>query len=401
MVKETKYYDILGIKPDATEREIKKAYLQMAKIAHPDKGGDEEKFKELNAAHEILSDPQKRQIYDECGEKGESGMEHGMDMNDIFGQMFGGSNRRRNNIPDINHSIVITLEEAFLGGAIEVPYERTSLCSKCDGAGSNSGKSYKCGNCKGNGIRLMMRQLGPGMIQQVQVPCDNCRGTGEKKNANDICSKCSGNKYEKEKYVHKFALEKGIDNNLRICIKNEGNQDCDSKMRSDLLINIKIKEHDVFKRNGNHLVTELDISLMESLYGFKKSITHINGETYVFQHLVENNMSQIKNGDSKTISNLGMPAFRQPNRQGNLIINFNVVYPPFNLIKNNMNKLNELFNANYVLPINVPTDKNHKYVKLTDTIFSDGHGNGNDDEDEDDGPNQNHHHHQQQQCRSQ
>jgi DnaJ family protein A protein 2 len=414
MVKETEFYDRLEIDTNATEKEIKKAYRKLAIIHHPDKPtGNEEKFKQITEAYEVLSNNEKRQQYDKFGKAvlGEGG--GGMDPRDIFEHIFGsmggmggfsgmpgmsgrGMNKRQNNISDITHIEHVTLKDIYFGKKINIKYDRFDVCSTCDGKGSKSGKSYKCNPCNGSGVKMITRQLGPGMIQQMQTQCNVCKGKGETVNQVDKCVKCNGNKVEKVKYTHEFELPKGIPENVKLCVQNEGNQDYDTYQRSDLILMIKIKDNSEFERNQNDLILNMEIELWEALCGFKRKLTYITGEQVWFEI---NYMEQIKDGDLRIIENKGMPIFRKNNKYGNLIIKFKVNYPPPNHIKLLKNKIETL--------LKVKTDENfniNENLKKVSLIYVDKYNNLNDSDEDEQGQGQGRgqgHGHGQESCRAQ
>jgi DnaJ family protein A protein 2 len=163
-----KYYNILGVKKDATSDEIKKAFRKLALKMHPDRGGDTEKFQELNKAHEVLSDPEKRKLYDRFGEEGlQGGGGGGPDLSDLLGGMFGGGGRRAQQGPrkgkSVLHPVKATLADLYNGKSTKVVVNRDRICSKCNGKGGKSGAVSACSGCKGRGMRTYMQQLGPGM----------------------------------------------------------------------------------------------------------------------------------------------------------------------------------------------------------------------------------------------
>merc|ERR1711976_279697 len=170
----TKLYETLEVEKDADQKDIKKAYRRLSRTHHPDKGGDEHKFKEINAAYEILSDPDKRAAYDKYGLEGvsEDGAAPGAGGEDLFSMFFGGGSRRSRRGPrkgpSVNHPLKVSLEDLYNGKTVKLAVNRKVIV----------GESSECSSCNGQGMVMEMRQLGPGMIQQLQRPCDACRGQG-------------------------------------------------------------------------------------------------------------------------------------------------------------------------------------------------------------------------------
>jgi DnaJ-class molecular chaperone len=185
----------------------------------------------------------------------------------------------------------------------------------------------------------MSRQIGPGMIQQMQKKCPLCKGQGEIVNNKDKCEQCSGKKVEKVKHTYEFDMPKGIPENVKLGIKNEGNQDYESFQRSDLVLMIKVKDSGDFERNDNDLVLNMEIELWEALCGFRKKFKFITGDTMWFEMDCKD---QIKDGDLRIVEGKGMPIFRTKNDYGNLIIKFKVNYPPPEHIKVFKNKIEKL-----------------------------------------------------------
>ena len=328
MVKETEYYDILGIAPNATASDIKKSYRKNAIKLHPDKpGGDTEKFKQLTEAYHTLSDSNKRQQYDNFGKDGQSNNNNHFDVfRQMFGNAFGNNNQNSANSTHstrpVECKINVTLEDVYYGNQVEITYHRDDLCPVCNGSGSKSGKSYKCSTCNGEGVKTIIRQIGPGMIQQMQTTCSTCNGKGETINNEDRCTACNGNKLIKNKVTYKFNLMKGIKNNIKFHIEGEGNQGHNGS-RSNLIVLINIKDHSKYKRINNDLHIDMEIELWEALCGFTRNFIFINKENVKFENDYKN---PIKHGDIRTLKGLGMPIFRS-NSFGDLIIKFNVKYP--------------------------------------------------------------------------
>ncbi|VAI22915.1 unnamed protein product [Triticum turgidum subsp. durum] len=252
----TRYYEILGVPKDASQDDLKKAYRKAAIKNHPDKGGDPEKFKELAQAYEVLSDPEKREIYDQYGEDAlKEGMGGGgmHDPFDIFQSFFGGGGnpfggggssrgRRQRRGEDVVHPLKVSLEELYNGTSKKLSLARNVLCSKCNGKGSKSGASMKCAGCQGAGYKVQIRQLGPGMIQQMQQPCNECRGSGETISDKDRCGQCKGEKVVHEKKVLEVVVEKGMQHGQKITFPGEADEAPDT-VTGDIIFVLQQKEH--------------------------------------------------------------------------------------------------------------------------------------------------------------
>jgi hypothetical protein len=212
-------YKALGVSKDADEATIKKAYRKTALQHHPDKGGSEEAFKKVTRAYEVLSDPDKRRVYDQYGEEGLEGGDGGGgggDPMDMFAQMFGGGVRRggggdgggRRKGRDMSHQLGVSLADLYNGRTIKLAITRDTTCKDCSGSGGQDGATETtCGECKGRGMRVMLRQLGPGMVQQMTAPCGACKGAGKTLPEGKRCRTCSGGKTVKERKVRRREEE--------------------------------------------------------------------------------------------------------------------------------------------------------------------------------------------------
>lgn len=222
-----KYYDFLGVSKTASQDEIKKAFRKKALKEHPDKGGDPEKFKDISIAYETLSDPEKRQLYDQYGEEGVrdgGGMPAGMDIFDILqGRMGGGQQRGPKKGKSVMHPVKATLEDLYNGKTSKIVISRDRLCSKCDGKGGK-GNTQKCSGCNGRGMVTKMKMIGPGMYTQSTGPCDDCGGQGEKISEKDRCTTCKGAKVLKEKKVVEVSVEKGAPHGEKYVFHGEADE---------------------------------------------------------------------------------------------------------------------------------------------------------------------------------
>jgi len=332
----TRYYEILGVPNSASQDELKKAYKKAAIKNHPDKGGDPEKFKELAHAYEILSDPEQREIYDQYGEDAlKEGMGGGASFHnpfDIFEQFFGGSGsfgggssrvHRQKRGEDVVHTLKVSLEDLYNGTTKKLSLSRNIICHKCKGKGSKSGNSGRCKGCHGSGVRTVTRQIGLGMIQQMQHVCPECRGAGQVISEKDKCGQCRATKVVQEKKVVEVHVEKGMRHGEKITFQGEADEAPDM-ITGDIVFVLQLKEHPKFKRKYDDLFVEHTLSLTEALCGFQFVLTHLDNR----QLLIKSNPGEvIKPGQSKAINDEGMPQHGRPFMKGRLYIQFHVEFP--------------------------------------------------------------------------
>jgi len=339
MSKDTKFYDLLGVPPTATQEEITKGYRKMAMKFHPDRNPDAgDKFKEISHAYDVLSDPEKRQMYDRYGEEGLNEGGPGFhSAEDLFSSFFGGGGgffggmggmgggrRGPRRGEDLVHALDVSLEDLYNGKTTKLSLRKNVICTECKGKGGKNPDSVRtCDSCRGSGVKVTLRQFGPGMVQQLQSVCPKCRGEGEVMKESDRCTKCKGNKVMQEKKVLEIFIEKGMTHKQKIVFHGEGDQEPDV-IAGDVVIVLDEQEHDVFKRDGADLIMSKEITLLEALCGFSFTIKHLDGRTL----LVKSNPGDVvKPGDVKEIPGEGMPMHKRPFDKGVLIIKFNVVFP--------------------------------------------------------------------------
>jgi DnaJ homolog subfamily A member 2 len=342
MVRETEYYDLLGVDPGAGDAEIKKAYRRGAMKFHPDKNpGDHEaehKFKELSEAYEVLSDPKKRENYDQYGKEGLEGGPQ-MDASDLFSHMFGGGmfggfgghgghggRRGPQKGDDIQHELAVTLDNMYNGMEKKLAVTRAVVCVKCKGNGTKSGAALDtCGGCKGRGVKMVVKQLGPGMLQQMQMRCPDCGGEGEVVNPSDRCGSCKGKKVTRERKVITVNIEKGMKDGQSVIFRGEADE-APGLDAGDIIIVIRQKPHDRFQRKGANLIMEQHVSLVDALCGFETTFQHLDApeaRSVVFK----NPPGEVLEPDAvRVLPGEGMPYPRRVER-GNMFIKFVVDFP--------------------------------------------------------------------------
>ncbi len=343
MAEKRDYYEVLGVSRDADEDTLKKAYRRLAKQYHPDvnpgNAEAEAKFKEVNEAYAILSDKEKRAAYDAYGhaafEAGGGGGGYDMgdiDLGDILNNMFGGafgggfgfggSSQQRRNAPrrgeDLGYAITISFEEAAFGVKKEIDFSRVARCSECNGTGSSSGHADTCAACKGTGQRRVNQRLG-GMTFQSTVTCDICRGTG--KLINDPCPKCRGNGSTKQKKNITVSIPAGIDQGGRIAVRGMGNDGANGGPAGDLIVEVRVRSHPVFTRNGYNIYCEVPITISEATLGAEIEVPSLDGEQKY--KIPEGTQT----GTSFTLRGLGIPRVDNPDRRGDLIFTVAVQVP--------------------------------------------------------------------------
>jgi len=335
MVKETGYYDILGVKPSCTPEELKKAYRKLALKYHPDKNPNEgEKFKQISQAYEVLADEAKRKQYDAGGEQaikegsggGGGGFHSPMDIFDMFfggGGGMRGQQHREKRGKDLIHQISVTLEELYNGSVRKLSLQKNVICDKCEGRGGKEGCCEKCKTCKGSGMYTRIQQLGIGIVQQIKQVCPECRGQGEIISEKDKCKKCEARKVVRERKVLEVHIDKGMTDGQKITFSNEGDQE-PGLQAGDIIIVLDEQEHEVFKRSSTNLLMQMKLELVESLCGFHKSIQSLDSRDLIISTLPG---ELIRDGDIKCVLNEGMPTYKNPFEKGKLLIQFVVVFP--------------------------------------------------------------------------
>ncbi|KAJ6806163.1 dnaJ protein ERDJ3B-like [Iris pallida] len=303
------YYDVLQVPRGASEEQIKRAYRKLALKYHPDKNqGNEEankKFAEINNAYEVLTDSEKRNIYDRHGEEGlkqhaaGGGRGGGMNMQDIFSTFFGGGGggeEEEEKIPkgdDVVVELAATLEDLYMGGSLKVWREKNVI--------KPAPGKRRC-NCRNE---VYHRQIAPGMFQQM---------------TEQVCEQCQNVKFEREGYFVTVDIEKGMQDGQEVVFYEDGEPKIDGEP-GDLKFRIQTAPHELFRREGNDLHTTVTISLLQALVGFEKTIKHLD------EHLVEVGTKGItKPKEVRKYTGEGMP-LHFSTKKGDLYVTFEVLFP--------------------------------------------------------------------------
>lgn len=283
------YYEVLGASRGSGPDELKKAFRQMALQYHPDRNpgdkGAEEKFKEINEAYSVLSDPAKRQQYDSYGHAGPSGQGFGFEgfgdfnfggvediINDFFGfgTIFGGRQRSRRG-EDLRYNLEISFEEGAFGAEKEIVVPRTVVCRECGGSGAKKGtRPELCEACNGRG-QVSVQQ---GFFSMTR-PCGRCRGTGEI--IREQCPACAGGGTTRERRSLKVKIPAGVDNGIRLKLRGEGEAGPGGGSPGDLYVVISVREHPFFTRDGEHLLCEVPITFSHAALGNEIEVPTLSG----------------------------------------------------------------------------------------------------------------------------
>jgi len=282
------YYEVLGVDKGADEKEIKKAYRRVAMKFHPDRNPDDpeadHKFKEATEAYEVLMDPQKRGAYDRYGHAGvDPGMGGGAggfgggSFSDIFGDVFGdifGGGRARGGPQrgsDLRYTLDITLEDAVRGTSVEIRVPKLEACDTCDGTGAKPGtRPQNCTTCGGLGQVRMQQGL-----FQVQQTCPSCGGQGQI--ISDPCRDCHGQGRVEKTRKLSVKVPPGVDTGDRIRLTGEGEAGLKGGPSGDLFVQISVKQHSIFERDGKHLYCEIPITFVDAALGGELEVPTLDG----------------------------------------------------------------------------------------------------------------------------
>ena len=293
MAEKTCYYELLMVERSASKQEIDRAYRKLAIKYHPDSNRDDEdaveKFKAATEAYEVLSDPEKRERYDRYGHAGVEGAAHQFnDVEDIFeafgdlfgggmfGDLFGGGarggrRRRTRRGADIRCDVTLTLEEAARGTHKNISFRRRVPCEVCSGSGAAPGSEPEtCDTCAGRG--QVIQSAG---ILRVQTTCPKCKGTGQQ--ISKPCTTCRGSGLRSEKAELSVEIPAGVDDGMRVRLQGEGEASPDGGPNGDCYCFITVRPHELFKRDGSHLILQLPISYSQAALGADVEVPTLDG----------------------------------------------------------------------------------------------------------------------------
>ncbi|MCK5809220.1 molecular chaperone DnaJ [bacterium] len=334
------YYKVLGVSRGAEATELKKAYKKLAVKYHPDKNsGDkaaEEKFKEISHAYDILSDPQKRQIYDQYGEEGLQGGGggggfggggfggggfggSGINIDDVFEQFFGGGGQSRQSRvqkgEDLSMRMTISFEEAFKGIKKTVSLQRTKQCNSCRGSGAQKGSSKKqCPTCHGAG----QVRISQGFFAHAQT-CPSCHGEGQI--IEKPCNSCHGTGFNREKSSVEVTIPSGIDDGQRIRLSGEGNAGKNGGPRGDFYVQVSVKPHKLFLRDDLNIHIEVPVAYSLLVLGGTLDIPTMN-------QTVEMKVAPgTQPGTKLRLKGKGFPSLRSAGRKGDLYVHIKLEVP--------------------------------------------------------------------------
>lgn len=329
------YYEILGVPRNATEKEIAEAYRKLALKYHPDRNpGDQdavEKFKEASEAFEVLSNPEKRAMYDRYGHAGLSGAYQPREFHDVgeifdlfsslfgddfFGEIFGGFGRRPRAARkgrDIVCEITLDLHEVAFGTTKTVSFQRHEICSRCHGSGARPGTHPEmCRYCGGRG--RITQSAG---FLTIQTDCPACQGRGQ--TIREVCPECRGGGVVLETVSREIRIPPGVDQNTRLRLPGEGELSPDGGPRGDCYCVVRIREHPIFKRDGTNLLCRVPISYTQAALGATIEIPTLDGhETLTIP-------PGTQNGTVFTLPGKGLPS--RSRRRGDLLVEVYIEVP--------------------------------------------------------------------------
>ena len=330
------YYDVLGVPRGASQDEIKKAFRRLAMQYHPDRNredGAEARFKEVNEAYEVLSDPERRGMYDRFGhaaaQGGENPFARGFEgfgfggLGDIFDAFFGGANARTQRGPsrgaDVRRSVTITFEEAVFGAEKSIEVNTAEVCGVCNGLRAEPGtQPERCPQCGGSGEIRRSQQSIFGQFVNVTM-CDRCRGEGRV--VNTPCKHCRGTGREKRKRTLSVKIPAGVDNGSQMRLTGEGEVGAQGGPRGNLYLAINVKPHELFRREEDDILLALDLNFAQVALGDLVEVPTVDGESHELRV-----PAGTQTGELFVVRGKGVPHLRGGGR-GDMLVHANVVTP--------------------------------------------------------------------------
>jgi molecular chaperone DnaJ len=344
------YYDVLGVPRNASPDELKKAFRKLAMQFHPDRNSDagaEARFKQVNEAYEVLGDPEKRAMYDRFGhaasQGGADGFSRGFEgfgfggLGDIFDTFFGGAGARGQRGPtrggDVRRTMTLSFEEAVFGIDREIEVQTPELCSVCNGLRSEPGfEPERCSQCNGSGELRRVQQSIFGQFVNVAM-CDRCHGEGRV--VTHPCKNCKGLGREKRKRKLQVKIPGGVDVGSQMRLSGEGEIGNHGGPRGNLYIQLHVKSHDVFRRDADDLVLDLDLNFAQVSLGDEVDVPTIDGEKHELRI-----PAGTQTGETFVVRGKGVPHLRGGGR-GDMLVHVNVTTPK-NLSKEQRDLLKQL-----------------------------------------------------------
>lgn len=330
------YYDVLGVARSAAPDELKKAFRRLAMRFHPDRNqepGAEAKFKEVNEAYEVLSDPEKRAMYDRFGhaamQGGADGFARGFEgfgfggLGDIFDAFFGGAQSRTQRGPargaDARRSLTLTFEEAVFGAEKAFEVQSAELCSVCNGLCAEPGtEPERCAQCGGSGEVRRTQQSIFGQFVNVAM-CDRCRGEGRV--VTHPCKNCRGIGREKRRRKLSVNIPAGVDDGSQMRLSGEGEIGGHGGPRGNLYLQLHVKPHEIFRRDDDDLILDLDLNFAQVGLGDEVDVPTIDGQPHALRI-----PAGTQTGETFVVRGKGVPHLRGGGR-GDMIVHVNVVTP--------------------------------------------------------------------------
>jgi molecular chaperone DnaJ len=332
MTQQRDYYEVLGVPRTASPEDLKKAFRQQALKFHPDRNKEadaSDRFKEVNAAYQVLSDPERRSAYDRFGHAGVSNGAGGRGFDDlqnfggfgdIFDAFFGGSSKKgqsRGN--DLEFEATIAFEEAAFGIEKEFELDRLESCERCNGNRAEPGTELtKCDTCGGSGEVRRVQRMVFGQFQQI-AQCSTCSGTGQ--TVQTPCTQCRGSGTENRRRKIAVEIPAGIEDGSRIVMRGQGEKGSLNGPAGDLYVYVRVQQHEVFERHGNDVLAELTVNVAQAALGTMLTVPTLDGE-----HELKI-PAGTQTGKVFRVKNVGIPHMGRSNRRGDQLVAVKVATP--------------------------------------------------------------------------